>query len=225
MRENAKNSGVYKRYSALIAFACILFGWIAAWLLKLALDRRMPGLTGDGESFAYWTLAKLIVWIIPSVVLIRKTGRTVRGVCRIPSWKKLVKWSLPLGGLFAILNIVSHLVKHTPIIAGELSYALISTVIIAPVFEEFTMRGAVLGGLLQRYSFPVANTIAALLFVLLHFPGWYFTHQLMANVLNPLGGALAIFAIGWLCGLAAKRSETVVGAIVVHFLNNLTARV
>jgi uncharacterized protein len=224
MREKRQASGGCKRHIALITFACVLLGWIAAWLIKLALDAQIPGLAGEGESFAYWTLAKLLVWIFPSVVLIKKTGRTVRGVCKIPSWKKLLAWSLPLGGLPVIQNVIGHLVNHTPVIAAELSFALVSAVIIAPVFEEFAMRGAVMGGLLQRYSFPVANTITAFLFVLLHFPGWYFTHRLMETVLNPFGGALSIFVIGWLCGLAARRSETVVGAIIVHFLNNLSAR-
>lgn len=83
------------------------------------------------------------------------------------------------------------------------------------------MRGAILRALRERCSFLLANSITASLSVLLQ--GWYFMGRLWGNILTPAGGALTIYIIGWLCGLAAEQGKSVLGAMLVHFANNLTS--
>ena len=122
-----------------------------------------------------------------------------------------------------LLHIIWHWIQRTPLLPSEMSFSLINVAIVAPIFEEFTMRGAIFGALRQRYSFAVASSITALLLVLLHCPGWFFTGNLLNNLITPIGGALSTFIVGWLCGLTAERGKTVAGAMIVHFLNNLTA--
>lgn len=75
---------------------------------------------------------------------------------------------------------------------------------------------------LQReYPFVTANIITSLMFVLLHVPGWYFMGVLWDNLLNPVGGAFSIFLVSLVFGYAARRSDSVMGGILAHFLNNL----
>lgn len=42
------------------------------------------------------------------------------------------------------------------------------------------------------------------------------------SLLNIAGTCASIFAVGLLCGYAAERGNSVIGAVIVHFMNNLT---
>ena len=86
----------------------------------------------------------------------------------------------------------------------------------APLLEEFLMRGAVMENLAMEQPFWKANLVSSLMFVLLHVPGWLFMEA-------GLGGALPVFLISIVLGLAAHRSRSVLGGVIAHFLNNLFA--
>lgn len=58
------------------------------------------------------------------------------------------------------------------------------------------------------------------MFVLLHIPGWFFMGSFISNMTR-LDGAVSIFLIGLLCGYAVNRGNSVLGGVIVHFLNNL----
>jgi uncharacterized protein len=212
-----------KRNAAVVTFAGMILLWIGAWLLKLFLDARVAFFTLEWVNFLYWLLAKLTVWILPSLFLLRATGRTARGLFPVSAWRKWLLYGGCVGGALALVNVACHGYNHTAVLPAALTFSVVSAVTVAPIFEEFTMRGAIFGALRQKYSFLWANTLTALLFVVLHCPGWYFMGTLRTNLLSPVGGALSIFAIGWLCGLAAERGKSVLAAMIVHFLNNITA--
>jgi membrane protease YdiL (CAAX protease family) len=82
------------------------------------------------------------------------------------------------------------------------------------------MRGAILGHLHKGNSFLKANIITSVMFIMLHIPGCYFMGNLIENITQPIGGALSIFLISLLFGYAVKRSDSVMGGILEHFLNN-----
>jgi len=103
----------------------------------------------------------------------------------------------------------------------QLNWAFVSAVVVAPIVEELTFRGAVLGGLSKRYRFAVANSLTALFFLGAHLPGWYFQGRLWTQLATPLGGALAIVVIGWLLGVAKYQSRSLLGSTLAHALNNL----
>jgi membrane protease YdiL (CAAX protease family) len=75
-------------------------------------------------------------------------------------------------------------------------WGFVDAVVVAPIVEELTFRGAVLGGLGPRYRFSIANSLTALLFLGSHFPGWYFQGRLMTELTTPVGGAVSILLIG-----------------------------
>jgi membrane protease YdiL (CAAX protease family) len=94
-------------------------------------------------------------------------------------------------------------------------------VIVAPIVEEFTFRGAILQTLLSRYRFIVANTVTAVFFLGIHLPGWRFQGRLSDMLAQPIGGALSILFIGWILGLVAYKSKSVAVSTLTHVLNNL----
>jgi membrane protease YdiL (CAAX protease family) len=135
--------------------------------------------------------------------------------------RRAILWGVSVGLVLALISTAGKAVQHQPLFARSLGWPLVSSIVIAPLFEEFMFRGAVLGALMPRYRFAVANVITALLFLGLHLPGWYSQGCLWQNLTSPTGGAVAILVIGLLFGLATYRSKSLVAGIVAHCLNNL----
>jgi len=204
---------------------CVVFAvyaaWIGAWLLKGTLGRHVAWVTSSGGAFAYWTAMKLLLWVLPSVVLIRFSGRRVRAVFRMERLRLVLAWGVGTGLVLGAISLLTKAVAHRPLLALSLSWPQFSVLVVAPVFEEFMFRGAVLGNLMQRYRLPLANTLTAALFLGLHLPGWHFQGRLWMNLTAPVGGALSIFLLGLVFGFVAHRSKSVVASMIAHSLNNL----
>jgi len=207
---------------AVLVFVIILIAWVGAWNLKIFLDSYFDIFKLDWVGFTYWVVAKLIIWIIPAFWLIKRAGHSLREMFIISSWSKCLVWACGIGGLLALVNIIGRLINDIPILPDKISLAFVNIIIIAPIFEEFLMRGAILNAFQQKHSFLISNSVTALFFVLLHFPGWYYTGYLWINLLALTGGALSIFIIGWLCGFATNKGQSIIAGMIVHLLNNLT---
>ena len=204
----------------LIAFFIILIAWTGAWLLWFALTVHFEVFGTEWAELLYWLLIKAIVWILPSLWIQKRCDKT-NEIFRVQFWKTTLVWSLSIGGVLLVLSIGSRIVSGNWTLPYTSPLSFLGIVIIAPVCEEFLMRGAVLSALKTKLPFLAANIITAFLFMLLHFPGWYFQGVLQMNLLNPLNGALAIFILGFLFGLAAQKGKSLSSAIIAHMLNNL----
>ena len=199
----------------------VYVAWIGAWLLKAVLDRHVAWVTSSGGAFAYWTVMKALLWILPSVVLIRLSGRRAREVFRIERLQLVLAWGVGTGLVLGAISLITKVVAHRPLLTLALSWPQFSVLVVAPVFEEFMFRGAVLGNLVQRYRFGLANTLTAVLFLGMHLPGWHFQGRLWTNLAAPVGGVLSIFLLGWVFGFVAHRSKSVVAGMIAHSLNNV----
>jgi len=202
-------------------FFYITVAWVGAWFLKVLLQESLVSLTTSSGSFLYWTIAKIIIWILPAWRLLRLSGRTPWQAMNLSNWKSWLVWGGGLGFLIALTGIIPKHLQGAQLLPVEFSFPLLNVIVIAPIFEEFLMRGAILGNLQQVYSFFVANTITSLMFVVLHVPGWYFMGTLAENVARPVGGALSIFLVSLVFGYATQKSRSVMGGVLSHFLNNL----
>jgi membrane protease YdiL (CAAX protease family) len=202
-------------------FTLIIITWVGAWNLKLTLDAAFAIFETEWLGTVYWVIAKFLIWILPALWLVKKDGRAIRGIFHVPSWRKCLAWGCGVGSILAIVSLITHYMNNSPIFPDVISFSFLNVIVISPIFEEIIMRGAIMGAFRQKHSFLFSNTITALLFVLLHCPGWYYTGVLWTNLSNITGGAISIFAIGWLCGLATEKSHCVTAGIIVHFLNNL----
>ena len=206
---------VRKTYIAFIALICV---WIIAWIVKIQLD-KIAGKTDLG-SFIYWTTAKLLIWIAPALWLIRLSGRNLKQVFNLPNYKRWLLWGAGVGLILALPGMILNYVKGTSILQNQFDYGLVNALVISPIFEELLIHGAIMGNLQMGYSFMCSNLISALMFVMLHLPGWYFMGTFISN-LTRIDGVISIFVIGLMCGYAVKRSNSVLGGMIAHFINNL----
>lgn len=82
--------------------------------------------------------------------------------------------------------------------------------IVAPIFEEFIMRGIILAGLLNRYSPRKAIIVSALIFGLWHF-----------NIVQSVNATL----IGLLLGIIYYKTNSLILCIALHMTNNIFAAI
>jgi membrane protease YdiL (CAAX protease family) len=204
-----------------LVFSAIIVFWTGVWIAKSSLERSCGWLATSQGAFLYWLTAKIILWIIPELWLLRISERTVRDTLNLANWKGWLAWGGGLGVLIALTGIVPNYLQGNPLLPTKMSFPLLNVIIIAPTLEEFLMRGAILGNLQRRYSFRTANIITSVMFVVLHMPGWYFMGVMVDNLVQPIGGALSIFLVSLAFGYAAHRSRSVMGGVISHFLNNL----
>jgi membrane protease YdiL (CAAX protease family) len=212
--------------STLLVYASIMVVWTLAWLLKVRfIDAQFRWFTTGLGSFLWWTSVKTIVWIAPASWLIRRSGRTPQNVAGFANWKRAVRWGGSLGLVAAATSLVPAMSGGQSLLPAAFSPALLNTLLIAPVYEEFLARGALMGNLQQRWPSWIANVMAALMFVGMHIPGWYFMGTLPEKLAQPFGGAVSIFVLGLAFGYAVQRSGSLLGGVIAHFLNNLAAGV
>lgn len=204
-----------------LAFVFALYvAWTGAWLLLLVLEDHVGWPATSGARSLYWTVLKGLLWVVPAILLFRYSGMSVNAAFRGKGIRSTFLWGVGAGLLIGTEVILRKWITHEPY-SLVLSWPLVSTVVIAPFVEELVFRGAVLGGLLMRYRFGVANVIASLLFVGAHLPGWYFTGSLIENLTKPVGGALSIFLLGLIFGFVTRKSRSVAGGMLAHGINNL----
>jgi membrane protease YdiL (CAAX protease family) len=207
--------------SALV-FACLLCAvWIGAWVIERALEPHVGWLQVSGGRLLYWLVMKLLLWIIPALVLIRLSGRTFREVMGLGRMRAILVWGGGVGLLLGATVLAAKTLGHQPLFSSRLGWPLFSGVIVSPIIEEVTFRGAILGAFGARYRFWIANIMAGAAFLAIHLPGWYFRGSLATNLKTPVGGALSIFLLGLVFGYVARRSRSVAASTLTHVLNNL----
>ncbi len=204
-----------------LAFATIIAVWIAAWIAKVQLDVSVPWMATSVGGFVYWTTAKLLFWVLPAYWLIRLEGRDLKQVLNIANLKGWLFWGGGVGLLIALSGWIPKILAGKPLFQFQPSFTLLNVVLIAPLFEEFLLRGAVLGNLRQQHSFWPANLATSLCFVFLHLPGWFFMGDLLENLTQPVGGALSIFLVSLIFGYVVKRGNSLLAGVLAHLLNNL----
>lgn len=113
--------------------------------------------------------------------------------------------------------------RGAPLCAFGWDTATLNVLVISPLFEEFLMRGGVMGNLIPARGFARANVVSAALFVGLHLPGWLMMGTLEANLTRPLGGAASILLLGLAFGWVTRQGGSFLGGSAAHLLNNLAA--
>jgi membrane protease YdiL (CAAX protease family) len=207
-----------------LCFVCFLYiAWIAAWMLERALEQTVAWMTTGGGRFAYWTVMKLLLWVIPAIVLLHTSGHRLRDTLGLARARAILVWGGGAGLVFVAIALLTRAFSHQPLFSAHWGWPFLGGTIVAPIVEEFTFRAGVLQVLLTRYRFTVANTLTAFFFVGAHLSGWYFQGRLFAMLIQPIGGALSILIIGWVLGWVAYRSKSVAASTLTHFLNNLSA--
>ncbi len=210
--------------TTLHVFVGVVVAWTLTWAAKVrVLDGLVPWLMTGAGSFTFWTVAKVIVWIVPAVMLVRLSRRSIREVLSVHRPASWLAWGAGSGLAVALTAVVPRWLAEQPLITVHPGFDVLNALVVAPLFEEFLLRGAVLGNFRRDHSFATANAWASLLFLGLHVPGWFFMGSLRQQFLQPVGGAVSIILLGLVFGYAVHRSRSVLGGVVAHALNNLAS--
>lgn len=221
VNESRAQSKSRSRTVALIYTGLLYFLWSLAWLLERWLEHRFALLRSGAAQFTYWLIMKLLLWVLPAILIIRLSGRRLQEVLGLKRVVPIAVWGGGVGLLLAMSGFGLKYAFGKALLPASFGWPHVNALLVAPLVEELTFRGAILGSLKQRYRFVVANSITAFLFLAAHFPGWYFQDRLLTNLITPVGGALSIFLIGFVFGYVAHRSDSVIASVLAHSLNNL----
>jgi membrane protease YdiL (CAAX protease family) len=167
---------------------------------------------------------RILLCVIPSVAIILISGRSIREVLGAGRLKEILLWGGIIGLIWGGKTPIYNMLTNHPVHPIILDWSFVTAVIYAPLVEEITFRGAVMGSLETRMSFMMSNLITGVLFLLVHFPGWYFDGFLSSGVTVVASSALGILLLGWIFGYIAHRSKSVVASTLAHMLNNFFQR-
>ncbi len=121
-------------------------------------------------------------------------------------WALVVMLSISVV-LSPLLEILGKDLGQTPDV-GRGVWALLASVVLAPLFEEYLCRGVVMESLKGRYGVIMAWLSSSIFFAVIH------VHPVM--VINAL-------VLGMLLGYIYLRSESLLGNFVLHAFNNMLA--
>jgi membrane protease YdiL (CAAX protease family) len=184
------------------------------------LERQSILPATESARFLYWTILRLLIWVLPPCLLIIRSGRRLRDVVSLRDMKRILLWGGGFGALAALSVVLTRTLSGRPLFSFYWNASVLTALFIGPVVEEITFRGVVLDAFQSRMKFWPANLITGFLFLLVHFPGWYFQGTLANFLTKPLGGGLTILILGLIFGLVAKKSRSVSGSILTHIINN-----
>ena len=105
------------------------------------------------------------------------------------------------------LNLASHNSLPT---ANNPAFEILSSVLLAPIFEESIFRGVLLRGLMTRYSKPISILISSIVFALIHIQP--------AQILPAL-------ILGLLFGVIFVRTHSLIYTIILHSTANAIVQI
>ena len=209
---------------ALAYMLALLIAWSGAWLLADWLQSQTTWLSQPLPMFLYWLILRVVLWVLPSLHIIRLSGQSVREVLGFHRVRAILLWGGIIGLIWGGKTPVFMLLSGQPLQPFVLDLTFVTAVLYAPLVEELTFRGAILNALKTRMSFAFANFITGCLFLVIHFPSWYFEGIFQGDWMIPASYCLGILLLGWILGYVANRSKSVAAATLTHMLNNLFQR-
>lgn len=119
-----------------------------------------------------------------------------------------------LGGLIWLISVqilVEPLMMLFPVVeqnSGQGFWAIVTTVIFAPVFEELIFRGLILEALLRRHRRLISVVVSSMLFAVVHFQP-----EVMVSA----------FVSGLVLGTIYLHTSSIFSTIILHSINNAIA--
>ena len=199
---------------ALVYMLALLIAWSGAWLFAIWLREQNTWFGQPLGAFVYWLAMRILLWVLPSLHIIRLSGRNIKEVLGFDRVRAIVLW----GGIAGLVW-----GGKTPL------FAMLSGQPVGPIVWDWSFVTAVLyaplvGAFMTGMRFSLANLFTGILFVLIHFPSWYFEGLFRSDLLIPASYCVGILLLGWILGFVAHRAKSVAAATLTHMLNNFFQR-
>lgn len=167
---------------------------------------------------------RLLVWTTPVLAYLAWQGRNPLRALRLwPDAARGLVWGIAFGVALLGANVAGH-----SLLAGALTLNLqlsagrwVNGIAMVGLSEEVVFRGWYLDSLSGRFGFARGNILQALLFVLIHCPGWYLLGQFHLPGIAQL--VITIWAFGLFTGWLLRRSRSLWTCMVFHSFNNLAS--
>lgn len=168
---------------------------------------------------------KYIVWTLPVLILLRFVYRS-----NPLSYLKLednavngIMWGTIIGFAVAVYHFVRFFFMGDGILRLDIDmYTWIHRIILIGFTEEVVFRGFIMQKLNEELEFMFANGISAVLFLLIHLPGWYSEGLIQPGRMTYFymsAGFVLVF--GLVQGYLLKRTKSLWACMIVHSINNL----
>ncbi|MDU4960364.1 MAG: type II CAAX endopeptidase family protein [Sporomusaceae bacterium] len=169
-------------------------------------------------------IIKLLVWTAPVLIILSREKKDIVSCLKLyKNSDNCIRWSIISGIAIVGYNLlVSHLFYQdfffNPFFAW---HKWLGGVILVGFTEEVLFRGYFLQRLITCFPFWMANVITSVLFLLIHFPGWYaHSAQMAQGVFEWLLLMAFIFGFSLAEGWSLRKSNSLWPCIIMHSLNN-----
>lgn len=187
-------------------------GFFLIWLLRVLLlpSPVADSLTGD----IIGTSIRLILFLGPAVIVSRYFYH--EKFTEAFALHKPRKTGVYLAIAYTILLVADALVTRHFVLTKNIW--ILVNIPFAPVIEELVFRGFLLTKLEKQMDGMQAVVVSAIIFTVLHFPGWILLSHMTPIVLVMTSAQVFIF--GFILGIIKRQSHSVYPGIVVHTINN-----
>ena len=207
-------------WKPLIIYLILFF---AAWTAsELLLVPRLAGLSKPALILVREVGLKGLIWLLPALLLIRRYDDSLAVPLR-DLYRKPKSWSLCIEILVILavcLALGSLLRSRSLSLSPEFIPADLIWIVLVGLMEETVFRGWLLNlllepGDLEGNSFPWKPVaLTSVLFLLIHFPLWYRTGALAANLAG--GAFVSILFLSILFSWTFLRTRSLLVPIVIH---------
>ena len=220
---NDASAQVRRSLTKLAIYVALFF---VVWSLRaLVFIRVDESIESTIWKNVYSNAVKFIIWVVPVFITL--------GVSRLRPFSYL-KLTTPLNKNGLMIGASITLLWFCLVVFGEALLSgrnagpmlsarssqwqsLLAGVFFSPISEEILFRGFFLNRLGESLSFWKANLIAALLFMLAHWPYWLSKNGFSLPVIKD---SVNVFLLGCLFGWLMKKTNSLWPAIGAHIANN-----
>ena len=191
----------------------LYLGFMAIWTIAVVAVWKLGLLPEPGRRWFRTTawIGAVVIWIVwqrppsPAKWLGLLPVRPRELALAMIAFSGLFGWNF-----FRVSMVTSPLERLATATPGILLWSFISVFV-----EELLFRGVIQTRLAERLVPSIAIFIAAMLFLVIHIPGWI--------ILSIAPSAVTVFAIGLICGVLRHWSQSLWPAVRTHWANNLGA--
>lgn len=186
--------------------------FFAGWTLRVVC----VDLSGMNE-FLSWVIGFLIHvvwWPLFALFLIKRYSNDLNiSLKEMITTKPKRKILLPLLVFALVYNIVGFFINSSGYGTKMKLYDLIVTVATVGIFEESVFRGWFLNAVSTFVSERKANLISSALFVLIHYPGWFFAEYKLTTIVIT---SLSVYALGLMFGWVFRKNRSIWTGAILH---------
>jgi uncharacterized protein len=171
-------------------------------------------------------LWRLIIWTFPVFLLLFLSRiNPFHYLMLLRNARRGLSWGILIGAAIVVVTIVG-----TGATTGRLSLNLnlganrwIGPILLVGLSEEVLFRGFFLQKFSELTTFARANLIQAVLFLLVHFPGWMMLGAFRGPAI--VQNIACVFGLGLFLGFVLRKTHSLWACMVIHSLNNFASLV